>query len=222
MKELFKNKYLVCALLASSLGSSTASANLYVEYQDHQEKTDYAYYVLGICKLIEPVECTGDYNERIVNTYTYNTARVGYEFETGLYFEVGEDTADVGFKKSFNSLKIDLSHELLDDKEFTIHSEVRVRYSFGRPYIEYQEHYEKIDWSNVDWSYKYDTARLGYEFEAGLYFEVGEDTSAVGFKKSFDNFEVELDHERFVYSKNSLMTDERMHTDVRVRYTFGN
>jgi hypothetical protein len=128
MKELFKNKSLACAILASALSCSTASANVYVEYEEHYEKTDWSYYYDRLCNYYD---CYGGYTERFVNSERYSTSRLGYEFEAGLYFEVGEGSAGVGFKKSFSNFEIELDHERFDNTVNTMHTDVRVRYTFG-------------------------------------------------------------------------------------------
>ena len=133
MRELFKNKSLACAVLASALSCSTAFANVYVEYEEHYEKTDWSYTSPEYCNYYD---CYGGNFVRLITREEYDSTRLGYEFEKGLYFEVGEGSAGVasaavGFKRSFSNFEIELDHVRFDNTINTVHTDVRVRYTFG-------------------------------------------------------------------------------------------
>ena len=115
-------------LILATLCPVLAGANPYVEYQDHREKIEYSY-TRGLCNFYD---CYEGYTAVDITTHTYNTTRIGYEFEAGLYFEVGEGSRAVGFKKSFNNFDIELDHEQLDRAvDFVEYTDIRVRYTFG-------------------------------------------------------------------------------------------
>jgi hypothetical protein len=214
MKELFKNKYLICAVLASALGSSTTSANLYIEHKRLEWE--------GVSPLNNPD--------------LYDTSRVGYEFEAGVFLEAGDDSAAFGFKRSFTKLQIDLNHEIFDDVK-AMHTEVKV--AFGKPYIQYeQKNYKREFYGSygqsscttgfpanctdkgfyrTNYSISDNTILLGYKFDNDSYIELGDSSLETGFRVGYKNlvlkgsFEVDLDGNNF-----------EINPEIRVRYTFGN
>jgi hypothetical protein len=214
MKELFKHKYLICAVLASALGSSTTSANLYIEH-----------------KRLE----WGDASP-IINPELYDTSRLGYQFDTGVYLEAGEDSAAFGFKRRFNNQEIDLNHEIFDDSNTTL-TEVKV--SYGKPYIQYERKNYKREFygsygiicdtgfphSNcteagfyrTNYSISDNTILLGYKFDNDSYIELGDSSLEAGFRVGGKNlvikgsFEVDIDLENL-----------EINPEIQVRYTFAN
>lgn len=221
MKEIFKNKYLVCAVLASALGSSTTSANLYVEH-----------------KRLE----WGDAGP-IINSGLYDTSRLGYQFDTGVYLEAGEDSTAFGFKRRFNNQEIDLNHEIFDDSNTEL-TEVKV--AFGKPYIQYEQKYTKSVFEYeiydermevcmlerpcmpivfnshmirpiIEETETYDSFHIGYKFDNDSYIELGDSSLEAGFRVGDKNlvikgsFEVDFDVENL-----------EINPEIQVRYTFAN
>jgi hypothetical protein len=215
MKELFKNKYLIFAGLASALGSSTASANLYVEH-----------------KRLE----WGDARQRqLINPELYDTSRLGYQFDTGVYLEAGKDSAAFGLKSRLNNQGMDLNHEIFDDSNTTL-TEVKV--SFGKPYIQYErKNFKRVlyignvgacdtgipsncagpsFYRTID-SISDNTILLGYKFDNDSYIELGDSSLEAGFRVGGKNlvikgsFEVDIDLENL-----------EINPEIQVRYTFAN
>lgn len=210
MKELFKNKYLGCAVLASALGSSTTSANLYIEH-----------------KRLEWGDATP-----ITNSELYDTSRLGYQFDTGVYLEAGKDSAAFGFKRRFNNQEIDLNHEIFDDSNTTL-TEVKV--AFGKPYIQYERKNYRREFYGIhgkscipgyctgggfyrtNYSISDNTILLGYKFDNDSYIELGDSSLEAGFRVGGKNlvikgsFEVDFDVENL-----------EINPEIQVRYTFAN
>jgi hypothetical protein len=128
MKELFKNKYLACALAVSALGFSSASANVYIEYEKYEKESTSSEYIDPPCN---PVSCSQGFSITTNHYNEYTTKRIGYAFDKGLYIEKGKNSTAVGFKIDFKGLEIRAESETFDNLFNTKHSEVRVRYTFG-------------------------------------------------------------------------------------------
>ena len=92
-----KQLFALCALLLAT----TATADTYVEWK-HKQSLDTA-------------SKTSDY------------VRVGHKFKNNLYFELGEDSAETGFKKKFKNLLVKGKIESTNDFDKN-GAEVEIRY----------------------------------------------------------------------------------------------
>ena len=105
MKEILTNPWAICGafVLAIILWPTTASADTYVEWKHKQS--------------LDTSSKTSDY------------VRVGHKFKNNLYFELGEDSAETGFKKKFNNLLVKGKIESTNDFDKN-GAEVEIRYVF--------------------------------------------------------------------------------------------
>lgn len=94
-------KYTLTTILTLFSAITIANADAYVEYK-HKQSLD-------------------------TSSKTSQYLRAGYKFKNNLYFETGDDSAEVGFKKKFKKLVVKGKIESTND--FTKNgAEVEVRY----------------------------------------------------------------------------------------------
>jgi hypothetical protein len=170
---------------------------------------------------------------------------LGYQFDTGVYLEAGEDSAAFGFKRRFNNQEIDLNHEIFDDSNTTL-TEVKV--SYGKPYIQYEQKYTKSVFEYEIFEYEigeciggvdgipldcnvtkirsiieetetktYDTFLIGYKFDNDSYIELGDSSLEAGFRVGGKNLVIKGSFEVDFDVENLEINPE-----IQVRYTFAN
>ena len=94
-----KQLFALCALLLAT----TATADTYVEWK-HKQSLD-------------------------TSSKTSDFVRVGHKFKNNFYFEVGEDSAETGYKKKFGNLVVKGKVESTNDFDKN-GAEVEMRYTF--------------------------------------------------------------------------------------------